>query len=127
MRNGSLTTDAFIREQGSDEPFPYAEGGAPRDDPKAGEAILSWGLAYRDRCVHVDCSILLPYHRNDEGGIDWDAQVTEAGSVAGEVPTEIAQGLMAPRGDDLAGVVMDARKAGHVIVLVDGKPFRGPR
>ncbi len=117
------TTDAWIRSSAKDEPYPYEQGGAPREDPSAGEGIWSMALAYREGAVHVDASVLLPYSRVDDGSIVW-GEMESGGSLFGEVGEQIARGLEAPRGSDLAGVVLDARNAGHVLVLVDGKPFR---
>jgi len=122
-----VSFDSFTRTVAADEPFPYAEGGAPRDDPKATEAVLSWGLAHRQGNVHVDCAVFYPYSRADDGAIVWGSMASDPSSVIGEVPNEIARGLTAPRGDDLAGAALDARKAGHLVVMLGGRPYRGPR
>ncbi len=120
-----ITTDAFIRVSAKTDPDPYAEGGAPRSDPAATEGIWSMAFAFREGAVHVDASILLPYSRSDDGSIAWGEAEIGAASMVGAVGNEIARGLEAPRGSDLAGVVLDARKAGHFVVMVDGKAWRG--
>ena len=50
------------------------------------------------------------------------ADAAQRGLTGGEVVR-----VFNDRGSCLAGVVLDARKAGHLVVVVDGKPWRGQR